>query len=99
MAVDLQRLNVKLYLEPGSSLPPEEAFRVFSQWIPESRDEVLIDVADYGHIDRGPRPCSSATTPTTSSTTPMAASVCSTAARRRRTVRPGSGSGKPSPPP
>ena len=55
MAVDLQRLNVKLYLQPGSSLPPEEAFRVFSQWIPESRDEVLIDVADYGHIDRGPQ--------------------------------------------
>lgn len=55
MAVDLQRLNVKLYLEPGSSLPPEEAFRVFSQWIPESGDEILIDVADYAHIDRGPR--------------------------------------------
>ena len=55
MAIDLQRLNVKLYLEPGSSLPPEEAFRVFSQWIPESRDEILIDVADYAHIDRGPQ--------------------------------------------
>ena len=69
MAVDLQRLNVKLYLEPGSSLPPEETFRVFSQWIPESRDEILIDVADYAHTSTGaPRPCSSATTPTTSST-------------------------------
>ena len=55
MAPDLQRLNVKLYLEPGSSLPPEEAFRVFSQWIPDSMDEVLVDVADYAHIDRGPR--------------------------------------------
>lgn len=55
MAVDLQRLNVKFYLESGSRLAPEEAFRLFSQWIPESRDEILIDVADYAHIDRGPR--------------------------------------------
>lgn len=55
MALDLQRLNVKLYLEPGCSLPPEEAFRVFSQWIPESTDEILVDVADYAHIDRGPQ--------------------------------------------
>ena len=54
MPVDLQRLNVKLYLEPGCLLSPEETFRVFSQWIPESEDEILIDVADYSHIDRGP---------------------------------------------
>ncbi len=55
MAVDLQRLNVKFYLESGCRLSPEEAFRVFSQWIPESEDELLIDVADYSHLERGPK--------------------------------------------
>jgi hypothetical protein len=52
---DLQRLQVKFYLEDEASLSPQEAFRVFSEWIPASKDEILIDVADYTHIEWGPQ--------------------------------------------
>ena len=55
MAIDLQKINVKFYLAEGSDLPPEAAFRAFSRWIPETTDEVLIDVADYAHVPRGPK--------------------------------------------
>lgn len=50
----LQRINVKLYLSDADSLSSDEAFRVFNGWIAESGDEVLIDVADYSHVGRGP---------------------------------------------
>lgn len=55
MAVDLQRLHVKLYLEDESSLSSELAFRVFNAWIPETTEEVLVDVADYTHVPLGPQ--------------------------------------------
>lgn len=54
MPVDLQRVNVKFYLRDEAALTPEDAFRVFGQWIPEATDEVLIDVADYAHVRQGP---------------------------------------------
>ena len=50
----LQRINVKFYLENPESLSAEEAFRIFNSWIPTTPDEVLIDVADYSHLDEGP---------------------------------------------
>ena len=50
----LQRINVKFYLEDPESLSAQEAFRVFNSWIPTTPDEVLIDVADYSHLDEGP---------------------------------------------
>jgi hypothetical protein len=55
MAIDLQKINVKFYLTPDAVLSPEDAFRIFSQWIPETTDEVLIDVADYKHVSEGPK--------------------------------------------
>ena len=55
MAIDLQKINVKFYLTPDAVLSPEDAFRIFSQWIPETTDEVLIDVADYQHVSEGPK--------------------------------------------
>lgn len=55
MSVDLQRLNVKLYLAEEDGLSPEDAFRVFNAWIREAEDETLIDVADYTHLARGPQ--------------------------------------------
>lgn len=55
MAIDLQKINVKFYLAEDASLSPEEAFRIFSQWIPETTDEVLVDVADYDHVPQGPK--------------------------------------------
>ena len=50
----LQRINVKFYLEDPESLSAQEAFRIFNNWIPTTPDEVLIDVADYSHLDEGP---------------------------------------------
>jgi hypothetical protein len=55
MATDLQKINVKFYLADDAVLSPEDAFRIFSGWIPETTDEVLIDVADYQHVPRGPK--------------------------------------------
>lgn len=53
--MDLQRLNVKLYLEEEDSISSEEAFRIFNTWIPQTSDETLIDVADYSHLSQGPQ--------------------------------------------
>ena len=50
----LQRINLKFYLEDPASLSAQEAFRIFNSWIPTTPDEVLIDVADYSHLDEGP---------------------------------------------
>ena len=55
MAIDLQKINVKFYLAKDAVLSPEDAFRIFSQWIPETKDEILIDVADYQHVPQGPK--------------------------------------------
>lgn len=55
MAIDLQKINVKFYLTKDAVLSPEDAFRIFSQWIPATKDEVLIDVADYQHVPQGPK--------------------------------------------
>jgi hypothetical protein len=51
---ELQRINIKFYLEDADGLSAEEAFRIFSTWIPQTSDEVLIDVADYSHVGEGP---------------------------------------------
>ncbi|MBT4980303.1 MAG: hypothetical protein HOM86_23480 [Gemmatimonadetes bacterium] len=51
---ELQRINIKMYLEDPEALSAEEAFRVFNSWIPTTPDEVLIDVADYSHVPEGP---------------------------------------------
>ncbi len=53
--MDLQRLNVKLYLEEEDSISSEDAFRIFNTWIPQTTDETLIDVADYSHLPHGPQ--------------------------------------------
>ena len=55
MAIDLQKINIKFYLAEDTVLSPEDAFRIFSQWIPETPDETLIDVADYQHVPQGPK--------------------------------------------
>ena len=51
---NLQRINVKLYLQDPNSLSGEAAFRIFNTWITESSGEVLVDVADYNHVGHGP---------------------------------------------
>ena len=51
---NLQRINVKFYLQDPNSLSGEAAFRIFNTWITESSREVLVDVADYNHVGHGP---------------------------------------------
>ncbi len=51
---NLPKITVKLYLQDADSLSAEAAFRVFNSWIAASRDDVLIDVADYSHVGIGP---------------------------------------------
>lgn len=52
--MDLYRFQLKFYLNPPGDLSPEEAFRAFSTWIPQTPDQTLIDVADYSHLPDGP---------------------------------------------
>ena len=51
---ELQRINVKFFLEDSRTLSSEVAFRIFNAWIPTTPDELLIDVADYSHVPCGP---------------------------------------------
>lgn len=52
--MDLHRIQLKFYLNPPGDLSPEEVFRAFSAWIPQTPDQTLIDVADYSHLPDGP---------------------------------------------
>lgn len=50
-----RRLQLKLYAEPGTLADPERAVPVFHDFIREGcLGELLIDVARYGHVHRGP---------------------------------------------
>lgn len=51
--MNLQYINWKLHLDNPAEAEPDEFFKVFSSWIPES-SEVFIDVADYQHVQDGP---------------------------------------------
>jgi len=53
MAMDLQYLNWKVYLDNPAEAEPDEWFKVFNGWIPDS-PEIFIDVADYKHVQDGP---------------------------------------------
>jgi hypothetical protein len=55
----VQHLNVKIYAWPAvdGSLPIDlaDAIPVFHRWIQgKAVDEMLVDVADYGHVQEGP---------------------------------------------
>jgi hypothetical protein len=53
--VDLQHLNVKLYIEDFQQVDLAALVPVFHRWIQEqNREELLIDVADYRHVFAGP---------------------------------------------
>lgn len=53
--MDAQKLQVKVFAE-ATAMPPVEAFiPVFHDWIKHKRlDELLIDVANYAHVPKGP---------------------------------------------
>jgi len=53
--MELQHINVKLFVEGDLKLDPARFIDVFHTWIrEESLDELLIDVADYRHVPDGP---------------------------------------------
>ena len=53
--MELQHINVKIYLESSGELRLEDLVPIFHGWIQEQVcDELLIDVADYRHVPAGP---------------------------------------------
>jgi hypothetical protein len=53
MSINLQYLNWKIFLDNPAEAEPDEWFKEFNGWIPDS-PEVFIDVADYKHVQDGP---------------------------------------------
>ena len=51
--MNLQYINWKLHLNNPAEAEPDEFFKVFNGWIPDS-SEIFIDVADYKHVQDGP---------------------------------------------
>lgn len=52
---ELQHLNVKLPVQPGTDMDLAAAVPVFHSWIQgQVCDELLLDVADYTHVPDGP---------------------------------------------
>jgi hypothetical protein len=49
------KLQVKIFVEPSAGLGLEAFIPVFHRWIREHvLDELLLDVANYAHVPRGP---------------------------------------------
>jgi hypothetical protein len=51
--MEIQKINWKVYIDDLGGLTPDDFFRVFNSWIPDS-PEIFIDVADYQHVPEGP---------------------------------------------
>ena len=53
--MNIQHVNVKIYLENPESVKLADFAAVFNTWIQKQRlEELLIDVADYLHVYNGP---------------------------------------------
>ena len=53
--MNIQHINVKLYLENPETINLADFAAVFNTWIQQQRlEELLIDVADYLHVHNGP---------------------------------------------
>ena len=52
--METQCISFKLYMDQGEDLDPKTWFRVFNTWIPQPDDDILVDVADYSHVQNGP---------------------------------------------
>ena len=51
--MELQKLNVKLFVEQPNAIPLADFIEVFHSWI-QATDGVYHDVADYSHMQAGP---------------------------------------------
>src|SRR5258706_10664559 len=55
MAMDLQHFNVKLFVDQPETVDLAAFMTVFNGWIQDqATEELLIDVADYRHVQEGP---------------------------------------------
>ena len=53
--MELQHVNVKIYVDGDLQVDPERFIEVFHHWVAQqSANELLIDVADYRHVPAGP---------------------------------------------
>ncbi len=53
--MELQHVNVKIFVDGNLPVDPEKFINVFHNWTAEqSCQELLIDVADYRHVPAGP---------------------------------------------
>ncbi len=53
--MDLQHINMKLFIDGDLSIDPARFIDMFHRWIRDKVcDELLIDVADYRHVPAGP---------------------------------------------
>lgn len=53
--MEVQRLQLKIYAQPGFAFDTQRSVRVFHRWIKERvLAEQLVDVADYSHVHQGP---------------------------------------------
>ena len=53
--MNIQHINIKLYLENPEAVKLADFAAVFNTWIQKQRlEELLIDVADYLHVHNGP---------------------------------------------
>lgn len=53
--MNIQHINIKLFLENPETVKLAEYAAVFNTWIQKQRlEELLIDVADYLHVHNGP---------------------------------------------
>ena len=53
--MELQHINIKIYVEGDLTVDPAAFIDVFHRWVQaELLDELLIDVADYRHVPAGP---------------------------------------------
>jgi hypothetical protein len=54
--MDVHRIQLKLYAQPGFVIDTHRSVRLFHRWIKERvLPDQLVDVADYGHVHHGPR--------------------------------------------
>ena len=55
MGMEIQHVNVKLFLKNPEEVDLEALIPVFHSWIrTQDNDELLLDVADYRHVRSGP---------------------------------------------
>ncbi|HUO58706.1 MAG TPA: hypothetical protein VMV05_11080 [bacterium] len=53
--MDMQKINVKVFLEKDGQVPLADLIPVFHRWIQEDKLEgLLVDVTEYSHVHQGP---------------------------------------------